>query len=94
MIKNKFIDKETLKMNYLNDIPLIFKCTKISYLFNKLLENEIIDEEIFSLKIPSENKSLLSYLTDYFNIKNILNSDLVVNLVKNNIITINDLSDF
>ena len=23
LIKNKFIDKETLKMNYLNDIPLI-----------------------------------------------------------------------
>ena len=66
---------------------------KISYLFNKLLENEIIDEEIFSLKITSENKSILSYLTDYFNIKNILNSDLVINLVKNNIITIKDLND-
>lgn len=94
LIKNKFIDKDMLKRNYLNDIPMIFKCSKLSYLFNKLLEDEIIDEEIFSLRIPSENKSLLSYLTDYFNIKNIFNSNLVINLVKNNIITSNDLNDF
>jgi hypothetical protein len=92
LLKKEFINKNTLKIKCSDDKQLIFNCINIKYLFNKLFENKIIDEEILSLRL--NDKSIIYYLIDYYNIKNILNSDLIINLIRNNIITELDLYDF
>jgi len=82
LIENKFITKEILKENYTEDESILKKCTQYNFLFNTLFNLSIIDQAIFLF-----DKNLIHYLYKNENLIEILNSKLVVDLIKKKEIT-------